>query len=250
MARRSKGEGCLLRRPGSNVWWAQWYVGGKAVRKTTGKRVKEEALAQLRKLMGDSERGIPLADGKLRYADLRAALIEDYTDKNNRTLETRADGTATIVGLPQLDTAAGFKDGEPGMKIAAITVDWIRQFKVQRAEEGAGPAMINRSLQALRHGLFLLRDSGKLGFVPKVKLMDEPPARKGFIEQEQFEPLLRTLPTYLQPLISFMYYTGVRKGEALSIEWSQVDVAGGAIFLDGTQTKNGEPRVVPLPREV
>jgi integrase len=42
----------------------------------------------------------------------------------------------------------------------------------------------------------------------------------------------------------------VRKGEALSIEWSQVDVAGGAIFLDGTQTKNGEPRVVPLPSEV
>jgi len=110
--------------------------------------------------------------------------------------------------------------------------------------------MINRSLQALRHGLFLLRNSGKVGFVPKVKLMNEPPARKGFIEQEQFEPLLHVLPSYLQPLISFMYYTGVRKGEALSIDWNQVDVAGGAIFLDGTQTKNGEPRVVPLPSDV
>src|SRR5271169_601356 len=212
MARRARGEGCLMKRPGSRVWWAQWYVNGKAVRKSTGKTIKEEALPELRRLMGDAERGIPLVDGKLRYSDLRAALIEDYTDKSNRTLQTRADGTTTFVGLPQLDVACGSKDGQPGMKISAITVDWIRKFKEQRAEEGAGPAMINRSLQALRHGLFLLRNSGKVGFVPKVKLMNEPPARKGFIEQEQFEPLLHVLPSYLQPLISFMYYTGVRKG--------------------------------------
>jgi len=47
-----------------------------------------------------------------------------------------------------------------------------------------------------------------------------------------------------------MYYTGVRKGEALSIDWSQVDIDARTITLDEAQTKNDEPRVLPLPSEV
>ncbi len=164
MSRRARGEGCLMRRPDSRLWWAQWYVNGKAVRKSTGTDVKAEALAKLRKFMGDTERGIPMVDGKLRYSELRAALIQDYVDEGNKSLELRADGTETIVGLPQLDEACGYKPakdgqpGEPGILVSAITVDWINKFKAKRKNDGVGPAMINRSLQALRRGLNLLRD--------------------------------------------------------------------------------------------
>src|SRR5882672_941988 len=224
MAKRARGEGCLMRRPNSRLWWAQWYVNGKAVRKSTGTHVKAEALAKLRKFMGDTERGVPMVDSKLRYAALRAALIQDYTDSGNKTLEVRADGTETIVGLPQLDAACGYSKDDPGIPVSAITVDWINKFKAKRAADTVGPAMINRSLQALRRGLNLLREYGKIVVVPKVKLLKEPPARKGWVEQQKFEELLVALPTYLRPLIAFMYYTGVRKGEALSIDWSQVDI--------------------------
>ena len=73
-----------MHRPGTDVWYAQWYVDGKAVRKSTGTRVKEEALTKLRKFMADSESGKPVVDGKLRYAVLRTALIDNYVTKGNK----------------------------------------------------------------------------------------------------------------------------------------------------------------------
>ncbi len=49
------------------------------------------------------------------------------------------------------------------------------------------------------------------------------------------------------PLVVFLYYCGVRLGEALQITWPQVDLKAGLIRLEDEQTKTGEPRVVPLP---
>ncbi len=51
----------------------------------------------------------------------------------------------------------------------------------------------------------------------------------------------------MKPLVIFLYYCGVRKGEALQIEWSQVDLAAAIIRLEEEQTKSGDPRTVPLP---
>ncbi len=51
----------------------------------------------------------------------------------------------------------------------------------------------------------------------------------------------------LKPLIVFLYYCGVRLGEALQIEWSQVDLKAGLIRLEEEQTKTDEARIVPIP---
>jgi integrase len=55
------------------------------------------------------------------------------------------------------------------------------------------------------------------------------------------------VPTHLRPLILFLYWCGVRKREALSIEWPQVDLKARLIRLEEEQTKSKEPRIVPLP---
>src|SRR5207245_11182098 len=70
---------------------------------------------------------------------------------------------------------------------------------------------------------------------------------QGFLAREQVERLLAALPEDLRPLITFLYYCGVRLGEAQQIEWSQVDLAAGLIRLEDEQTKTGEARIVPLP---
>jgi len=61
----------------------------------------------------------------------------------------------------------------------------------------------------------------------------------------QFENLIKNLPSYLRPLIALLFFCGVRLGEALAIEWSQVDFDAGLVRLH--ETKNDEPRNVPLP---
>ncbi len=259
--RRAKGEGSLLLLKGCKIYYAQWYENGQAKRVSTGTRVKQEALGVLRRLMGAADQGLPsIADTKkIRYGDLRAALIANYTEKGNRSLEQRADGTETIVGLKQLDEFFGFKpakpavDGEPadsgnpGVPVTALTTDAARKFAKQRKDEGAGPAMINRSLACLRRMLHIAYEERKIPVVPKIRLQKEPPARKGFLELEKFDALIKQLPTHLRPLITFLYWCGVRLGEALQIEWEQVDLTKRVVRLEEEQTKNAEPRIVPLP---
>jgi len=90
-------------------------------------------------------------------------------------------------------------------------------------------------------------EDGKIKFRPKIRLLKAGPARKGFLPLEKFDELLGHLPLNLKPLITLLYYCGVRVGEALQIEWTQVDLAGGLIRLESEQTKNSDARTVPLP---
>jgi integrase len=55
------------------------------------------------------------------------------------------------------------------------------------------------------------------------------------------------LPKHLKPPITFLYYCGVRLGEARQIEWQQVDLEGGLIRLEAEQTKNSAARTVSMP---
>ena len=87
----------------------------------------------------------------------------------------------------------------------------------------------------------------KIPVVPKIRIVKEPPARKGFLELEKFDELLKALPTHLRPLVMFLYWCGVRLGEAMQIEWQQVDLQARLIRLEEGETKNDEPRIVPLP---
>ncbi len=75
----------------------------------------------------------------------------------------------------------------------------------------------------------------------------KPSARKGFLERQKFEELVALLPTHLRPLVLFLYWCGVRLGEAQQIEWPQVNLIDRTIRLEEEQTKNAEPRYVPLP---
>jgi integrase len=247
--RRAKGEGSLMRIGSCAVWYAQFYRAGKQLRVSTKTTVKMRALAELRRLMGKSEGGGALETDlkKVRYGDLRAALIANYIEKGNKSLHTYADGTEDIPSLRPLDKFFGYSNGSRGVTVAQITTDAAREFVRQRQSEGAGTAIINRSLSMLRRMLRIAHEDGKIQFVPVIRLLKEPPARKGFLPLEKFDELISVLPTHLRPLITFLYYDGVRLGEALQIEWSQVDLRRGLIRLEEDQTKGDEARVLPLP---
>ena len=250
MTRRANGEGSLIKLKGCRFWYAQYYDQNRRhIRISTRTIIKQEALAILRKQMGDRDRGLaPLTDvRKITYADLRAGLISSYTEKGNKSLVVRANGDDTIVGLPQLDDHFGYSKDNPGPSVVQITTDTGRAFAQKRRAEGVGNAVINRSLACLRRMLKIAHEDAKLPTVPLIRLLKEPPARKGFVELAKFEELNRQLPTRLRPYVVFLYYCGGRKGEAALIEWPQVDLVRRIIRLEGDQTKNDDARYVPLP---
>jgi len=259
MKRRAHGEGSLLKIYNAGVgpdgnkverspfWFAQYYVGSRQIRVSTKETVKAKALVELRRLMGERDRGIkPESDTKkILYKELREGLLASYEERGNRSLTTRADGAETVPGLKQLDDFLGYDDENSGPSVLAITVDTGRDFVKKRKAEGAGNAVINRSLACLRRMLRIAHEDGKIQNVPIIRQLKEPPARRGFVADEKFSELLKLLPTHLQPLILFLFFCGVRLSEALTIEWSQVDLTAGLVRLH--ETKTDEPRVVPLP---
>ena len=257
-ARRANGEGSLLKIAGCRFWYAQYYRNGRQIRISTKTEVKQVALKTLRRLMGESENGAPLLSDmrKIRYADLRQALIDNYIAEGNKSLKERANGEETVAGLKVLDEFFGYKtafeDGkivvaDKGVSVTHMTTEAARQFVRERRAEGVGNAAINRSLAAMRRMLNLARRERKIQDVPYIEFQKEPPARKGFLELEDFENLIGLLPTYLRPLITLLYYCGARIGEALQIEWTQVDLQSRLIHLEAEQTKTDEARILPLP---
>ncbi|MBZ5508484.1 MAG: tyrosine-type recombinase/integrase [Acidobacteriia bacterium] len=214
---------------------------------STKTKVRQEALGELRRLMGDRDRGFAAPDKKVYYGDLRAALLSNYMERGNKSLHTYADGTEGIPSLKPLDKFFSFSADAPGVPVSLITTDAAREFVRQRQVEGMGNAVINRSLSALRRMLRIAHEDGKLQFVPVIRLLKEPPARKGFLPLDKFEQLAGLLPSHLRPLVTLLYYCGVRLGEALEIEWSQVDLDRRIIRLEAEQTKGDEARNVPMP---
>ena len=259
--KRERGTGGLIKIAGCRYYYAQFYKDGRQIRVSTKTDVKQEAQAVLRNLMTDQSRGTLVTGDikKIRYGELRQALIQNYIERGNKSLQVLTNGEETIWGLKDLDEFFGYKPAEPaengkpgksvnlGVPIARITTDAARTFAQKRLRDGVGNATINRSLASLRRMLRIAQEDGKIQMAPKIRMLKEPPARKGFLQREDFDKLLAALPDTLKPLVTFLYFDGVRCGEALAIQWNQVDLQAGLIRLEDEQTKTGEARIVPLP---
>ncbi|MGD1039109.1 MAG: site-specific integrase [Roseiarcus sp.] len=83
-------------------------------------------------------------------------------------------------------------------------------------------------------------------------LIARPKQPKGvvrWIKPDEAERLIEACAEHLRPLVIFMLYTGARVGEAVWLDWSNVDLGKAQVTFP--KTKNGEPRSVPLhPRVV
>jgi integrase len=121
----------------------------------------------------------------------------------------------------------------------------------QRQSEGAMNATINREIALLRRSFNLARRSGKLIIVPILpSKLAEHNVRKGFFERDDFLRHREALPESIKPVTTFAYWTGCRKGEILSLQWTQVDLENKTVRLEAGETKNDEPRFIPLAGEL
>ncbi|MGA8406571.1 MAG: tyrosine-type recombinase/integrase, partial [Candidatus Acidiferrales bacterium] len=247
--KRERGIGGLFKMHGCQYWYAQFYDRGKRRRVSTKTASKERAQGILRNLMTDRDRGVQFVGDlkKVRYADLRRGLLQSYRERGNKSLIITSDGRESICGLPALDEFFEYGKDKPGLPVIRITTDAAREFTKKRLAQGAANDTCNGSLALLRRMLRLANEDGKLHVVPKIPLLKAGAARKGFLDRSKFQELLGHIPNNLKPLYVFLYYCGVRLGEALQMEWPRVDLAGKMVRLEGNQTKNSEPREIPLP---
>ena len=69
-----------------------------------------------------------------------------------------------------------------------------------------------------------------------------------WLTRDEAKQLIAECAPHLKPIIAFLLHTGARLGEALRLQWPEVDLQARRVVF--VQTKNGESRGVPLNDEV
>lgn len=132
-----------------------------------------------------------------------------------------------------------------GKVLREITPKMIRDA-ARRAYPNAKNSTLNR--QGITPARAVLNYAHSQGWCAPVKVDGFPveKTRKQAVEQGYLDALRPHLPTKIYALLMFLHYTGRRVGEAIEMEWANVD--GPRVFIP--DTKNNEPAVAIMPKAV
>jgi integrase len=143
------------------------------------------------------------------------------------------------------------------MKLTAINTTDIERYKAKRIEDGVKPISINNELAVLQAVLSFARHVGVP--VPKLEFKMLPVRDKARLlvwSTEDVERLLlkcEELSPEIGPLVMFISNTGCRRGEALALLWTSVDLERRMVRIEPSaewQPKSGRAREVPISDEL
>ncbi len=148
-----------------------------------------------------------------------------------------------------------YRDGQPIFENAKTTkeTEALKLLKLREGDITRGVPVTpkaNRCTFDRAFSLAMKDTPPKVTFRPHVPMLAEDNTRTGFFELHQFEAVRARLAPALQPLVTFMFLTGWRIREVLTLEWRQVDFAAGRVRLEPGTTKNKKGRTFPFTPEL
>ena len=236
------------------VWWYHFVFRGERIQETTKQGNKRVALQM------EAARKTQLAKGELGIEDRRPvptlrefaprfeAAIETQCAEKPRTVEFYKAKVRTLLAHETLATAR--LDSIDEAAIESYTQ--ARSKTTSRRKMALSAGSINRELATLRRLLRLAHEWKVIQRVPRVRLLRGERQRETIITHAQEKPYLDVAPAALGDVALLLLDTGLRLGEALSLDWPQVrlEPPNGAKFgyvtvLSG-KAKSRKSRNVPL----
>ena len=133
----------------------------------------------------------------------------------------------------------------------------LENLQAKRKAAGCADSTIDQEIGAARTMIDKAFDNEKVGgdvvrVFKKVKkvLKRNSNARDKVLSPEQFELLFEHAPLFTKRILATVFYTGMRRGEILSVTWDKVDMKNRFIRLESKDTKDKEPRRVPICEEL
>ena len=123
-----------------------------------------------------------------------------------------------------------------------ITSSPLSGIKNQRVDNHAKERILSAEEHGALFGVITTRDR---------IIRDERQRTNEWRAARNMEPLpsFKLINNYIFPLITLMLYTGIRRNEAFSLEWNDIDFQGKMLTVRGDIAKSGQTRRIPLAME-
>jgi integrase len=133
----------------------------------------------------------------------------------------------------------------------------IENFKAQKLKKGLANKSINNFLIVLSKCLKMAKEWEIIQNIPRIKLLKVQPQKFDFLTKEESQLLLDNSDGLMKDMIQVALKTGLRFGELIALDWSDVDFKNNLITVRNSismgrlgGTKNNKIRYIPLLDEV
>ena len=233
-----------------NVWQVQVRVGkdprtGKWVRKSATADTREEAETIERRLLAEAE------SNRARFVEPTRLTVEQYMAE--WLDRKRVDGAKakTLYDYGMLVKRC-VVPGLGKVILTDVSPVMVQRWQDRLADRPDAPgatqaAYAHRVLRAA------LNDAVRLGMLPANPAQRARPAQRSRRKREgytlqQAEALFAAAPPRWAPLFRFLFFSGLRPGEALALRWSDVDRDAGIIHVRRNRVSVGGSVVEDTPK--
>lgn len=204
-------------------------VEGVRVRKSTGLPPADKVAAQFIKASVEAALLAPKA--RKGVPSVRAACM--------RYLR-RPEGVGNTTGLYVERFIASFGDRALDELDAWEVYEWV-------VEEGGEkkPATLRRELGAIEAAVAWAAKAFGIKVEFQLQKPETGEARLRFLELAEMKAVIQAAPAWFRPLVTVLFYTGIRRGEAAKLRWTDVRYNGKG-EMDGivVSTRKGRSRKV------
>lgn len=161
-----------------------------------------------------------------------APTLRAFRDRFSEAVKVRCANKPATVRF-YLEKLARLLEFEPltSARLNRIDAAVIESYVQYRSKQVA-PASVNRELATLRRALHLAQEWGVINRVPRIRLLPGEGHRDFVLSHQQEPTYLKACPQPLKDVALLILDTGLRVGEAVSLEWRDVHVepVNGAKF--------------------
>ncbi|MHB1646925.1 MAG: tyrosine-type recombinase/integrase [bacterium] len=233
------------------IYWCEFIFDGKRHRyscKTADKKVAEEVENAIR---GEVVRGNFNLPQKYKpkpvFEEIFVNYIQSLSNNVKRTIENKVSISNHF--LPVLKkknitdiTQSEIKEYQLKRKLEVIAMPRNRN----KRESEISFAYLNKEILILSNFFNFCIEKGLIEKNPcaGIKKLNTLSRLKTLSDEDIYKLIAGATNKLTKDLVSFLIYTGCRKGEALNLKWDDVDLQNGVIAIKGTKTKYD--RYIPI----
>jgi integrase len=130
----------------------------------------------------------------------------------------------------------------------------LENYQAKQKAVGYSDSYIDQQIGAARTMIYKAFDNDLVGgdllkvFRKAKKLLKRDSNRRDKILSypDEYKRLIATLPHHTRPIVEMGFWTGMRRGEIVSLTWDKVDLKNRMIQLRAKDTKEGRAKKVPI----